>query len=120
MCPIFKNIDSHGTKDIIGEHMFDYCTQNSIPAKKSRKLIGSMKGDKILLYTPLLKWYLEHGKEVKFSPALALTASLCYGGEGVGGGSPWLCRWAKISAGPSMVHSNVIEKNKLLAVKLIF
>jgi len=25
MCPIFKNIDIHGTKDIIGEHMADYC-----------------------------------------------------------------------------------------------
>ncbi len=29
MCPIFKNIDIHGTKDVIGEHMFDYCTQNN-------------------------------------------------------------------------------------------
>ena len=71
MCPIFKNIDIHGTKDVIGEHMFDYCTQNDIPVKKSRKLIGSMKGDKILLYTPLLKWYLEHGLEItKFYQAI--------------------------------------------------
>jgi hypothetical protein len=68
----------------------------------------------------LRKWYLEQGKEDKFSPALALTASLCYGGEGVGGGGPWLCLWAEISAGLSMVHSNVIEKNKLLTVKMIF
>ena len=63
MCPIFKNIDIHGTKDVIGEHMADYCEQNAIPCKKSRKLIGSMKGEKILLYTPLLKWYLENGLE---------------------------------------------------------
>ncbi len=35
MCPIFKNIDIHGTKDIIGEHMFDYCTQNC-----DKKLLG--------------------------------------------------------------------------------
>jgi hypothetical protein len=59
MCPIFKNIDIHGTREIIGDHMFEYCQQNEIPVKKSRKLIGSMKGDKILLYTPLLKWYYE-------------------------------------------------------------
>ena len=39
MCPIFKNIDIHGTKDVIGEHMSDYCTQNDIPVKKSRKLL---------------------------------------------------------------------------------
>ena len=29
-----------------------------------RSLIGSMFGEKILLATPLLKWYLEHGLEV--------------------------------------------------------
>jgi hypothetical protein len=79
MCPIFKNIDINGTKDIIGEHMFDYCTQNSIPAKKSRKLIGSMKGDKILLYTPLFKWYLEHGLEItKFYQAITYTPKQCF------------------------------------------
>ncbi len=33
MCPIFKNIDIHGTKDVIGEHMSDYCTQNNIPCR---------------------------------------------------------------------------------------
>ncbi len=74
MCPIFKNIDIHGTKDIIGEHMVDYYTTNNISCKKSRKLIGSMKGDKILLYTPLLKWYLEHGLEItKFYQAITYT-----------------------------------------------
>ena len=51
---------------------------------------------------------------------LAVTASLCYGGEDVGSGGPWLCLWAEISAGPWMVHSNVIEKIKLLAVKMVF
>jgi hypothetical protein len=79
MCPIFKNIDIHGTKDIIGEHMSDYCAQNDIPVKKSRKLIGSMKGDKILLYTPLLKWYLEHGLEItKFYQAITYTPKKCF------------------------------------------
>ncbi len=74
MCPNFKNIDIHGTKDVIGEHMADYCEQNNIPCKKSRNLIGSMKGEKILLYTPLLKWYLEHGLEItKFYKAITYT-----------------------------------------------
>jgi len=36
--------------------------KKNTPEKKSRKLIGSMKRDKILLYAPLLKWYLEHDK----------------------------------------------------------
>ena len=29
-----------------------------------RMLIGSLKGDKILLLTPLAKWYVEHGLEI--------------------------------------------------------
>jgi hypothetical protein len=81
MCPIFKNIDIHGTKEVIGEHMYEYCVQNNIPLKKSRKLIGSMKGDKILLYTPLLKWYLEHGLEItKFYQAITYTPKTCFKG----------------------------------------
>jgi hypothetical protein len=62
MSPIFKNIAIDSSKkDVIGEHMFNYCQSNKIPLHKSKKLIGSMFGEKILLYTPLLKWYLEHG-----------------------------------------------------------
>ena len=81
MCPIFKNIDIHGTKEVIGEHMNNYCIENNIPIKKSRKLIGSMKGDKILLYTPLLKWYLEHGLEItKFYQAITYTPKQCFKG----------------------------------------
>ena len=32
--------------------------------KNSRKLLGVMKAKKILIYTPLLKWYIEHGLKV--------------------------------------------------------
>ena len=32
--------------------------------KNARKLLGVMKAEKILLYTPLLKWYIEHGLKV--------------------------------------------------------
>ncbi len=52
--------------------MFDYCKQNKIPLHTSKKLIGSMFGEKILLYTPLLKWYLEHGLIIsKFYDAIS-------------------------------------------------
>ena len=30
-------------------------------AKRTKKLLGVMKAKKILLYTPLIKWYLQHG-----------------------------------------------------------
>jgi hypothetical protein len=40
-----------------------------------------MKGDKILLYTPLLKWYLEHGLEIsKFYQAITYTPKQCFKG----------------------------------------
>ena len=32
--------------------------------KNARKLLGVMKAEKILLYTPLLKWYIKHGLKV--------------------------------------------------------
>ena len=60
------------------------------------------------------------GKDGKFSPMLTVTASLCYGGEGIGGDSLQLCLWDEISTGPWMVNSNVIEKINILAVKMVF
>ena len=40
-----------------------------------------MKGEKILLYTPLLKWYLEHGLEItKFYKAITYTPKQCFKG----------------------------------------
>ena len=50
-----------------------------------------------------------------FSLALVVAASLCYGGEGIGGCSLWLCLWAEISTGPWMVHSDVIEKIRIIS-----
>ena len=29
--------------------------------KGTKKLLGVLKGKKVLLYTPLIKWYLQHG-----------------------------------------------------------
>ncbi len=40
-----------------------------------------MKVDKILVYTPLLKWYLEHGLEItKFYQAITYTSKQCFKG----------------------------------------
>ncbi|GMF32909.1 unnamed protein product [Phytophthora lilii] len=62
MTPIFKNIEIDPTEKVIVKHMFDYNqSRGKNMAKKSRKLIGSYFGNQILIYTPLLKWYLQHG-----------------------------------------------------------
>ena len=44
--------------------MQSYAEENKIMPQPRRSLIESLKGEKILLATPLLKWYLEHGLKV--------------------------------------------------------
>jgi hypothetical protein len=62
MLPIFKNTTL--SRNDLPQHMFDYATKFKIMSQPQRALIGSYFGKKILLLTPLLKWYLEHGLEV--------------------------------------------------------
>ncbi|KAI8484950.1 hypothetical protein Bbelb_373570 [Branchiostoma belcheri] len=59
MPPIFKNAEI--SIDDIGPYMKEFAETNNIMTKPRRSLIGSMFGEKILLATPLLKWYLEKG-----------------------------------------------------------
>ena len=54
MCPIFKNAEI--SRDDIRYFMKAYAEEHNIMAQLRRSLIGSMKGEKILLATPLLKW----------------------------------------------------------------
>ena len=62
MCPVFKITNI--SRDDMGDFMKNFAEENNIMAQPRRSLIGSMKGEKILLATPVLKWYLEHGLEV--------------------------------------------------------
>ena len=59
MTPIFKNVEIERTQ--VGQHMQAFAEQHDIMSSPRRALIGSYKGDKILLGTPLLKLYLEQG-----------------------------------------------------------
>ena len=62
MTPIFKNTKI--SLDDIGEHMQTFAKKHDIMTTPRRALIGSYKGKKILLGTPLLKFYLEEGLKV--------------------------------------------------------
>ena len=44
--------------------MKDHVKEFDLSTKPRRLLVGGMRAQKILLATPLLKWYLEHGLEV--------------------------------------------------------
>ena len=59
MQPIFENASV--TRDDIGPFMRNYAEENDIMSTPRRMLIGSYRGEKILLATPLLRWYLAHG-----------------------------------------------------------
>lgn len=62
MPPIFKNT-TVGREDI-GAFMRAYALKHGLLPRPRRTLIGSYFGEKILLATPLVKWYLHHGLEI--------------------------------------------------------
>ena len=77
MCPVFKNVDI--PFDCIGEHMQQFVNDNKLTKNPKRGLIGSMFGDNILLTTPLLKWYLDHGLVVtEIYEVIEYTPNRCF------------------------------------------
>ena len=59
MQPIFKNTTV--TRDDIGPFMRQYAEEHDIMSTPRRMLVGSFHGIKLLLATPLLRWYIAHG-----------------------------------------------------------
>ena len=58
--PLF--VISEVPEEQIPQHMKDYqINTGRKKIKNNKKLLGVMKAEKILLYSPLLKWYLNHG-----------------------------------------------------------
>jgi hypothetical protein len=69
MCPSFENAEIKF--EYIGEYMQNYHTENNVPFNKRKILIGSYFGKEIVLYSPLLKWYLQQGLKItKFYGAI--------------------------------------------------
>ena len=64
LTPIFKH--AKVTFEDIGEHMQEFINEpdKGRTYKDRNYLIGSMFANKILLITPLLRWYMDHGIEV--------------------------------------------------------
>ena len=62
-CPLF--VISEVPEEQIPQHMKDYKINTGRKMiKNNKKLLGVMKAEKILLYSPLFKWYLNHGLQV--------------------------------------------------------
>ena len=62
MSPLFCTTDV--PLEVIGSHMQEHVDRFGLSQKPRRLLVGGMKAKQILLATPLLKWYLDHGLEV--------------------------------------------------------
>ena len=62
MSPIFKNVEV--SRDHLSPCMLDFAKENDFLLRPQRMLIGSDRGEKILLLSDLAKWYLAHGLEI--------------------------------------------------------
>ena len=50
--------------DFIGSHMQEHARAHSLSEKNRNLLVRGMRAEKLLLATPLLRWYLDHGMHV--------------------------------------------------------
>ena len=80
--PIVKTVEIEETAENIGKYMFDLIKKiRGKTAKSSRRLILSYHATKILLYVPLLLWYLEKGLNItKVYSAIHLKKYIVYKG----------------------------------------
>jgi G:T-mismatch repair DNA endonuclease (very short patch repair protein) len=77
MPPIFKNIEV--SRDDIGDHMKTYAEERNVMNEPRKSLIGSMYGEKIMVISPLLKWYVEHGfKVTQIHQVVEYTPATCF------------------------------------------
>ena len=59
MCPIFKN--TLVGREQLGDGMRELAEEKGYLKRASRMLIGSLRGDRVLLFSGLARWYLQHG-----------------------------------------------------------
>jgi hypothetical protein len=77
MPPVSNNIDV--SRDDIGDHMKAYEEEKRIMNQKRTCLIESMYGEKIMVISPLLKWYVEHGLKVtQIHQVVEYTPAACF------------------------------------------
>lgn len=50
--------------DVIGSHMQDHAKRFNLGSKPRRLQVGGMRARQLLIASPLLRWYLEHGLEI--------------------------------------------------------
>ena len=51
--------------EAVPQQMLGYLERTGRKRGDGKKLVGALSAEKLLLYTPLLRWYVEHGAEIK-------------------------------------------------------
>ena len=79
MSPIFCNADI--PFDAVGDYSRETARKFQISENSRRLLVGGVRARRILLATPLLKWYLEHGLVVsRVHQVVEFTPNPCFAG----------------------------------------
>lgn len=77
MSPLFCTAEIPFEK--IGKHMQEHARSHGLSEKPRKLLVGGMKGKKLLIASPLLKWYLEKGIVVtKIYEAIEFHEDRCF------------------------------------------
>ena len=63
MCPFFFN--KVVPIEVVPEHILDYLRSTSRKRGDGKKLVGALSAQRLLVYAPLLLWYVEHGAVIK-------------------------------------------------------
>ena len=77
MSPLFCTCDVPVKS--VGKLMEDHIQKHNLSSRPRRLLVGGMKAERLLLLTPLLKWYLDHGLHVsEIFQVIEFTPSDCF------------------------------------------
>lgn len=63
MCPF--RVNKEIPEESVPPEMKNYLTHTGRPCSQNRKLVGTLSAKKMLVYVPLLLWYIKHGVQVK-------------------------------------------------------
>ena len=62
MCPFFENRTIPA--EAVPEHMQEYLVKTGRKRGDGKKLVGALSAERMLVYAPLLRWYVDHGAVV--------------------------------------------------------
>ena len=60
-CPLRSSRPEYLSRLLDRSHMQEFATERGLNTKSRTLLVGGMKAKKVLLATPLLRWYMQHG-----------------------------------------------------------